>query len=77
MKISRFSEPQIVAILKQTDDGIKVKDLCREHDISDTTNSEFNIRGPIRTGEKNNIQLNLECLVLRGVRSWVSTYYFS
>lgn len=37
MKTSRFSESQIVAILKQADAGLKVKDLCREHGISDAT----------------------------------------
>ena len=37
MKRTRFSESQIVAILKQGDAGIKVKDLCREHGISDAT----------------------------------------
>ena len=35
MKRTRFSESQIVAILKQADAGIKIKDLCREHGISD------------------------------------------
>jgi len=37
MKTSRFSEIQIITILKQADGGIKVKDLCREHGISDAT----------------------------------------
>jgi putative transposase len=37
MKKSRFSETQIVAILKQADAGVKVKDICREHGISDAT----------------------------------------
>ncbi len=37
MKTSRFSETQIVAILKQAEAGLKVKDLCREHGISDAT----------------------------------------
>ena len=37
MKTSRFSETQIIAILKQADAGMKVKDLCREHGISDAT----------------------------------------
>jgi len=37
MKTSRFSETQIIAVLKQGDSGIKVKDLCREHGISDAT----------------------------------------
>ncbi len=33
MKTSRFSETQIITILKQGDGGIKVKDLCREHGL--------------------------------------------
>jgi len=37
MKTSRFSDTQIITILKQADGGLKVKDLCREHGISDAT----------------------------------------
>jgi putative transposase len=37
MKRTRFSESQIVGILKQADAGLKVKDLCREHGISEAT----------------------------------------
>lgn len=37
MKKTRFSETQIVAILKSADAGLKVKDLCREHGISEAT----------------------------------------
>lgn len=37
MRTSRFSETQIVAILKEADAGMKVKDLCRKHGISDAT----------------------------------------
>ena len=37
MKICRFSETQIITILKQAEGGIKIKDLCREHGISDAT----------------------------------------
>ena len=37
MKRSRFSETQIVSILKEADAGTKVKDLCRKHGISDAT----------------------------------------
>ncbi len=44
MKTSRFSETQIVAILKQADAGIKVKDLCREHGISDATYYNWNAK---------------------------------
>jgi len=34
MKKSRFSESQIIAILKQAEAGTPVPELCREHGIS-------------------------------------------
>ena len=34
MKKSRFTESQIVGVLKQVDAGAKVEDVCREHGIS-------------------------------------------
>lgn len=37
MKKTRFSETQIVAILKKQESGMKVADICREHGISDAT----------------------------------------
>ena len=37
MKRSRFSETQIVSILKEADAGAKVKDLCRKHGLSEAT----------------------------------------
>ena len=37
MKKSRFSETQIIGILNEGEAGIKVKDICRKHGISDAT----------------------------------------
>jgi putative transposase len=37
MKKSRFSDSQIVGILKQAEGGIPVPSLCREHGISSAT----------------------------------------
>lgn len=34
MKTSRYSEPQILAILKQAEGGVAVPALCREHAMS-------------------------------------------
>jgi putative transposase len=34
MKRSKFSEHQIIAILKAVEAGRTVKDVCREHEIS-------------------------------------------
>jgi putative transposase len=37
MKKSRFTESQILSILNKQEKGIAVKDICREHNISDAT----------------------------------------
>ncbi len=37
MKKSRFSEEQIIGILKQHEAGLKTADVCREHGISAAT----------------------------------------
>jgi len=34
MKMTRYSEPQILAILRQAEGGVAVAELCREHGMS-------------------------------------------
>jgi len=34
MKMTRYSEPQILAILRQAEGGVPVPELCREHGMS-------------------------------------------
>lgn len=37
MKRSRFTDSQIIAILKEAESGVRVPDLCRTHGMSDAT----------------------------------------
>ncbi len=37
MKKTRFTETQIVSILKQQEGGIPTKEICRQHGISEAT----------------------------------------
>jgi putative transposase len=37
MKKSRFSEEQIIAILREQEGGVKTADVCRKHGISQPT----------------------------------------
>jgi putative transposase len=37
MKTTRFSESQIIGILNEQQQGVKVADLCRKHGISEAT----------------------------------------
>jgi len=41
MKKSQFTETQIVSILKESDAGMKVDDICRRHNISNATYSNW------------------------------------
>lgn len=48
MKKSRFTDSQIVAILKQSEAGTPVPELCREHGIS---SASFYGNPPIFNGD--------------------------
>ncbi|TPI26629.1 transposase [Mesorhizobium sp. B3-2-1] len=37
MKRSRFTEEQVIAILKEQEAGVKTADVCRKHGISEAT----------------------------------------
>jgi putative transposase len=37
MKTSKFTETQIVAVLKQQEAGVKVAEICRKHGVSSAT----------------------------------------
>ena len=37
MKKTRFTETQIVSILKQQEAGIPTKEICRQHGVSEAT----------------------------------------
>lgn len=37
MKMTRYSEPQILAILRQAEGGVPVTELCREHGMSNAS----------------------------------------
>lgn len=49
MKAGRFSESQIVAILKQQDSGLTVTQISREHGVSEAT--FYNWNGAARAGQ--------------------------
>ena len=44
MKRSRFSEEQIIAILREQEAGQKTADVCRRHGISDATFYKWKVK---------------------------------
>jgi putative transposase len=37
MKMTGYSEPQILAILRQAEGGVPMAELCREHELSNAS----------------------------------------
>ena len=37
MKLTKYSEPQILSILRQAEGGVPVAELCREHGMSNAS----------------------------------------
>jgi len=46
MKKSKFTETQIVSILKQADAGVPVKDICRQASQSERRGSAWQYQSP-------------------------------
>ena len=42
MKRNRFTEEQIIGILKEHEAGVSVADLCRKHGVSDAIGGKVN-----------------------------------
>ncbi len=52
MKRSRFSEEQIIGILKEHESGVPVTELCRKHGVSDASIYRWKARyGGMEVGE--------------------------
>ena len=54
MKKSQFTESQIVAILKETDTGMKVSEVCRKYGIRITSRK---FRKLVRGGSEKGVSL--------------------
>lgn len=69
MKRGRFSEEQIIGVLKEAETGVKVAELCRKHGISDATFYNWRSRyGGLEVSELRRLrQLEEENRRLKGI----------
>ncbi len=49
MKKSRYTESQIIGVLKEVDAGMKVEEVCRQHGISSATYYNWKSMPPAKT----------------------------
>ena len=62
MRKSRYSEEQIIRVLRQVESGQKVKDVIREHGISEQTYYRWKSKyGGMEVSEARRLNLNLPC----------------
>jgi len=75
MKKSRFSDSQIMEVLKRADAGVKVPDLCRELGVSSATFCKWRAEYAAKEYKK----LMLECASIRhcGQQRLVRQRHFS
>ena len=50
MKMTRYSDPQILAILRQGEGGVPVSELCREHAMSNASFYKWRSKYDVKYG---------------------------
>ena len=56
MKMTRYTETQIIKVLKEVESGRLVKEVCREYGISDATYYNWNIFSRERLHKKTYVE---------------------
>ena len=65
MKRSRFTEEQIIGILKDQESGMKTADVCRRHGISEATFYKYKAKyGGLQVSDAKRLRLRTHKIVL-------------